>query len=135
LPGSKKPGIVDKNHFSDDRPGLAHYKPLPALAVPAAPVYVLIGIQRGDEFRNVAPASAIETLAARGRTGLTIDEGISWATIDPGVLEKNHCFMLAGSDRGDRRMPALWISERAPKLGWCFKGNPHTWLGIASAAG
>ena len=27
----------------------------------------------------------------------------------------------------------MWISERAPKLGWCWDGNPHTWLGIASA--
>ena len=31
------------------------------------------------------------------------------------------------------RVPALWISERAPKLGWCWDGNPHTWLGLASA--
>ena len=27
----------------------------------------------------------------------------------------------------------MWISERAPKLGWCWDGNPHTWLGTASA--
>jgi len=46
---------------------------------------------------------------------------------------KNHCFMLMGSRRGDLRVPALWISEKAPKLGWCYDGNPHTWLGIASA--
>lgn len=50
------------------------------------------------------------------------------------LLEKNKCFMLAGSRRHDRRVPALWISERAPKLGWCWDGNPHTWLGTASAA-
>jgi hypothetical protein len=30
-------------------------------------------------------------------------------------------------------VPAFWISERAPKLGWCWDGNPHTWLGVASA--
>jgi hypothetical protein len=29
----------------------------------------------------------------------------------------------------------MWISERAPKLGWCWDGNPHDWLGVASAAG
>ena len=43
------------------------------------------------------------------------------------------------------RTPALWISngtgrdgrERkgAPKLGWCWWGNRHTWLGIASCQG
>ena len=55
----------------------------------------------------------------------------------PEVLEKNKCFMLAGSRARarDRRVPALWISERAPKLGWCWDGNPHTWLGTASAGG
>ena len=41
--------------------------------------------------------------------------------------------MLSGSRRGDRRVPAMWISARAPKLGWCWDGNPHDWLGVASA--
>ena len=44
----------------------------------------------------------------------------------------------------DARTPAIWISngtgrdgrERkgAPKVGWCWAGNRHTWLGFASAA-
>jgi hypothetical protein len=42
-------------------------------------------------------------------------------------------FMLAGSRRGDRRVLALWIPEKAPKLGWCWEGNSHSWLGVASA--
>jgi len=134
LEGSRKPGIVDKNHWSDASNGLAPYRPLPSLGVPSTPVYALVGVDRGDEFRNVAPEQAVAALEARGRTPLTIDEGISLAALFPEVLQKNHCFMLAGSDRGDRRMPALWISENAPKLGWCFKGNPHTWLGVASAS-
>jgi len=29
--------------------------------------------------------------------------------------------------------PAIWISRGAPKLGWCWQRNPHTWLGMASA--
>jgi hypothetical protein len=43
---------------------------------------------------------------------------------------------MAGLPRtaGDRRVPALWISGGAPKLGWCWAGNPHTWLGSASCA-
>ena len=47
----------------------------------------------------------------------------------PDMLEKNKCFMLSGSRRDDRRVPAMWISERAPKLGWCWDGNPHTRAG------
>jgi hypothetical protein len=136
LPGSNKAGIVDKNHFTDALPGLSAYAPLPGLSLPASSVYALLGVDRGDEFRNVVPEKAVETLAARGRTPLTIDEGISLLAVHPALLEKNHCFMLAGSERGggDRRMPALWISDGAPKLGWCYKGNPHGWLGVASTA-
>ena len=83
------------------------------------------------------PEDATATIRSRGRGPLTIDEGIALVTQAPQVLEPNKCFMLAGSRRsarpGDRRVPALWISERAPKLGWCWDGNPHTWLGTASA--
>lgn len=128
LPGSKLPGILDRNH---GEPGLARYKPV--VEVPAASVYWLLGVDRGDEFRNVAPRDALPVITSRGRTPLTIDEGLSLATVLPGVIEKNHCFMLAGSRMGNKRVPALWISGRAPKLGWCFEGVPHTWLGIASA--
>ena len=83
----------------------------------------------------VAQVDALSVIASRGRTPLTIDEGLSLATVFPELLVKNHCFMLAGSTRGDKRVPALWISERAPKLGWCFQGVPHSWLGVASARG
>ena len=94
-------------------------------------------IERGEEFCNVRPEEATATIRSRGRSPLTIDEGIALVTQVPEVLEKNKCFMLAGSRRtalpGDRRVPALWIADRAPKLGWCWDGNPHTWLGTASA--
>ena len=134
LVGAAKPGIVDRNHDSDARKGLSHYNPRPELEVPLAPMYVLVGIERGDEFRNVRPLDATDAIASRGRSPLTIDEGISLAAVAPELLVKNHCFMLAGSSRGDKRMPALWIAEGAPKLGWCYDRNPHSWLGVASAA-
>ena len=79
------------------------------------------------------PEEAFGVITGRGRSPLTIHEGIAVATHFPWLLVKNHCFMLSGSRRGDRRVPALWISERAPKLGWCWDGNPHDWLGVASA--
>lgn len=132
LAGGAKPGVVDRNHGVD---GLAGYHPLPDLEVPAAPAYLLLGVDRGEEFCGVRPADALPVIRGRGRTPLTIDEGIAVVTQAPQLLEKNKCFMLSGSRRDDRRVPALWISERAPKLGWCWDGNPHTWLGVASAAG
>ena len=33
-----------------------------------------------------------------------------------------------------RRVPSFWVSKGAPRLGWCWAGNPHTWLGAASAS-
>ncbi|WP_407937642.1 DUF5701 family protein [Mycobacteroides franklinii] len=33
------------------------------------------------------------------------------------------------------RVPAIWISDGRPKLGWCWDRNPHTWLGMASCRG
>jgi hypothetical protein len=134
LVGSSKPGIVDENHWSDDLQGLTPYAPIHSVGVPGTDVYAALDIDRGAAFRSEVPEAAVAQLARRRRTPLTIDEGISLATVCPEVLERNHCFMLAGSDRGDRRMPALWIADSAPKLGWCYKGNPHSWLGVASTA-
>jgi hypothetical protein len=82
----------------------------------------------------VRPQEALPLIRRRGRTPLTIPEGIGMATQVPQLLAANHCFMLSGSRRGDRRVPALWISGRAAKLGWCWDGTPHDWLGVASAA-
>ena len=127
-PGTK-PGFVDRHHGPD---GLDDYRPIEGCE-PPAPVYLLVDVERGEEFCNVRPQDASAVVRSRGRTQLTIDEGVALVTQVPQVLEKNECFMLAGSRRHDRRVPALWISERAPKLGWCWDGNPHTWLGMASA--
>ena len=127
------PGRVDRNHAAGD---LAGYHPVED-ARPPAPAYLLVDVERGEEFCNVRPEDATRAVRERGRSPLTIDEGIALVTHRPDLLESNKCFMLAGSRRtgidGDRRVPALWISERAPKLGWCWDGNPHSWLGLASA--
>ncbi len=125
-----KPGFVDRHHGDE----LGTYQPLPELGVPDAPAYLLVDVDRGEEFRGVAPEDALPVIRGRGRTPLTIDEGIALVTQAPHLLEKNNCFMLSGSRRNDRRVPALWISENAPKLGWCWDGNPHDWLGVASAS-
>lgn len=124
-----RPGRIDRNHAEGD---LAGYHPI-EVSTPPAHAYLLVDVDRGEEFCNVRPEDATAVVLGRGRSPLTIDEGIALVTQVPETLEKNKCFMLAGSRRHDRRVPALWISERAPKLGWCWDGNPHTWLGLASA--
>lgn len=131
LPAGDRPGVVDRNYGAE---ALADYRPLPELGIPGAPAYLLVDVDRGDEFRGVRPRDAVPTILGRGRTPLTIHEGLAVALSHPDSLARNHCYMLAGSRAAHRRVPALWISGNAPKLGWCWEGNHHTWLGIASAA-
>jgi hypothetical protein len=112
--------------------------------VPDAPVYLAVGVERGDEYLNWTPDEAVPKILGRERSPLTVDEGIALLTHFPQLIEKNRCTMTAASRCGDRRVPAIWISggtgkdgkERrgAPKLGWCWAGNRHTWLGIGSVA-
>jgi hypothetical protein len=130
LAGGSRPGFVDRNHGEGD---LAGYLPIDAVTVPDAPLYAVLDVERGEEFCGVRPVEALPVLLSRGRTPLTIDEGVALVTQYPQVLAKNRCFMLSGSRRHDKRVPALWIGDRAPKLGWCWDGNPHSWLGTASA--
>ena len=130
LAGQTRAGILDRNHGDE---GLTPYRALPELNVLDGQPYLLVEVDRGQEFCGVRPTDAVSTITGRGRSPLTILEGIVLQLVRPELLQPNRCFMLAGSRRGDKRVPALWISEKAPKLGWCWEGNPHTWLGTASA--
>lgn len=110
---------------------LERFAPLPDLDLPTG-AYALVGVERGEEFCGRVPTEALAEITTRGRTPLTIEEGVALVLQFPAALEKNKCFSLAGSRAGDKRVPALWISARAPMLGWCWAGNPHSWLGLAS---
>ncbi|MEV4443001.1 DUF5701 family protein [Streptomyces sp. NPDC049577] len=141
-----KPGFV-----VTDMPDVDLFSPLDTVALPGAPLYVLSGLDRGDHMANWSPDEALPALAAEARTPLLLTEGIHWVLQQPAVLERNHCFMTIGSRLRkangalDSRTPAIWISNgtgrdgrerrNAPKVGWCWAGNRHTWLGFASATG
>jgi hypothetical protein len=113
---------------------LARFGPIEDIDVPCA-AYDLLDIDTGSSTRGIAPAEALAQVSSAGRSPLTIAEGIALVAAHPEVLRKNHCFYLAGSSAGDRRVPALWLSGGRPRLGWCWAGNPHTWLGMASCRG
>lgn len=131
LHGRSEPGFVDRSF----EPGaLERFVAVEETGLPGPRAYLLCDVERGEEFCGAVPADALAAIAARGRTPLTIEEGIALITHFPEALVKNKCFSLGGSRSGDRRVPAIWISKHAPKLGWCWEGNPHTWLGMASAA-
>ncbi|WP_069171041.1 DUF5701 family protein [Streptomyces griseus] len=141
-----KPGFVVTDMTDVDL-----FTPLGTVALPDAPLYLVTGLDRGDRMAGWTPNEALPHLAAEARTPVVLTEGIHWVLQQPSVLERNHCFMTIGSRLHkaggalDARTPALWISNgsgrdgaerrNAPKVGWCWAGNRHTWLGFASAAG
>ena len=96
--------------------------------------YTLAGVETGMDLRNVTPDDALPRILEAGRSPLTVEEGISLVSQHPDSVDRNAGFSLPGSRCGDKRVTAIWISKGAPKLGWCWAGNPHTWLGSASCA-
>jgi hypothetical protein len=113
---------------------VARFRPLPELDIPTGP-YLLLDVDTGIETLGQTPAEVLPELVAQGRSPLTIAEGLAVLVSDPGVLKARNAFSLLGSRAGDKRVPALWTSARRPRLGWCYQGAPHTWLGSASCAG
>ena len=103
-----------------------------SLEIPEAASYTLRDVDLGAEFFDVTPEDALPEILARGRSPLTIEEGLAVLTQFPDVLKTKNAFSLLGSRRGDRRVPALWVSRGKPRLGWCWAGAPHSWLGAAS---
>jgi hypothetical protein len=140
-----KPGFVVVDMTDVDQ-----FTPVDEAKLPDTPVYAVSDPDRGDAMANWSPDEALPAITAAGRTPLTLGEGIHWLLQRPDVLDRNHCFMTIGSrkpkgdGRLDARTPAVWISNgtgrdgaerrNAPKVGWCWAGNRHTWLGCASAA-
>lgn len=107
---------------------------LPEILIPSSDIYLIMDIDRGKATINLPPNKAMELIKEAGRSPLTIDEGIAIVTHYPEFLMKNNCFsLLASRHAGDQRVPAIWINgQKQPNLGWCWDGNPHTWLGSAS---
>ena len=112
------------------------FYPQESLNIPKHFAYLLVDIDRGKETINIAPQDALKTILEQNRSPLTIDEGVAIVTQYPDFLMKNNCFSLLGSRcPGNKRVPAIWINAaKRPNLGWCWDGNPHTWLGSASCS-
>ncbi len=111
---------------------ISSFKPIEGVNIPNGLAYLVVGIDTGKGTLNVTPNDALRIIEKQNRSPLTIDEGIALLTHYPEILRTNNCFSMLGSRRGDRRVTALWISKGKPRLGWCWAGNPHSWLGSAS---
>lgn len=110
------------------------FAPIDTVTIPDGMAYFLVNIDRGKQTLNITPHDALQMIQMENRSPLTINEGVALVTHFPEFLIKNNCFsLLASRHSGDKRVPAIWInSHKEPNLGWCWNGNPHTWLGSAS---
>ncbi len=133
LPLAKRQGRAPVERLFPKAP--ADFVTIPQVALPAGQAYLLVDVDRGANYLNVTPDLAFASIDQAGRSPLTIAEGIALITHFPEFLQPNNCFSLLASRCGDKRVPAIWLSEGRPKLGWCWAGNPHTWLGSASCGG
>jgi hypothetical protein len=127
-------GALDGVSTTIEPDDFARFRPIEAIDVPSGP-YLVIDVDLGRETLNVTPDDALERILAEGRSPLTIEEGLALLDQHPEVLRTQNAFSLLGSRCGDRRVPALWLSRGKPRLGWCWAGAPHTWLGSASCRG
>lgn len=126
--------VRGKAGWTDMADELDGYRPIDGVEVPDADAYLLVDVSTGPETLNVTPADALPRIRSAGRTPLTIDEGVALLTQHPDVLTTRNAFQALASRADNKRIPSLWVSKGAPRLGWCWQGNPHSWLGAASAA-
>lgn len=128
--GAVPGGVVDM------RPTVPEdYATIADVPAPGGDAWLLFDVDPGAALRGVTPDAALDRIITGGRTPLTIPEGIAVVTQHEGILRSATAFSLLASRRGDRRVPALWTTrDGATRLGWCWAGNPHGWLGSASCA-
>jgi hypothetical protein len=110
------------------------FKPVDGLGVPPGHAYMLADIDLGAKFLDVRPKDALPSIEKSGRLTLTIDEGIAIMTQYGDVLQTHNAFQLLASRQDSQRIPSIWRSYNRPRLGWCWDGAPHPWMGSASAA-
>lgn len=123
-----KKGKVDMNPVSPDG-----FSPIPSVVIPESPIYLIADILTGRDTLNVTPNDALKLIEQENRTPLTIEEGVALMVHFPDVIITQNAFSMLASRSHDKKVPAMWISYGIPRLGWCWAGNPHTWLGSASA--
>lgn len=125
-------GVIDMTPLSP-----AAFDVIDEVRIPAGDLYLLIDVDTGRDLLNVSPEDALAVMRTRGRTPLTLEEGVALTAQHPALLTdktRYNCIQMPGSRKpGDQRVPSIWFSRGEPRLGWCWDRNIHTWLGSASA--
>lgn len=127
--GKGKAGFIGLDPLTPD-----HFSPVAGTDVPAAALYLIADVDLGARFLDVRPRDALTAITSAGRTPLTIGEGIAVLTQFVDALATHNAFQLLASRGTGKHIPSLWNSGGRPRLGWCWDGAPHPWMGSGSAA-
>lgn len=101
---------------------------------PECPFYLVVDPHTGTAYVNREPDVARKLIDSDERTPLTLEEGLAIATQHPDWLLEKNGFNLLGSGSVDGRVPSIWLSQSAPRLGSVWPNSRHTWLGNAYCA-
>lgn len=110
---------------------IASFQPQEGFQPPEGPFYLVIEPHTGTCYVNREPDVARKLIDSDERIPLTLEEGLAIATQHPEWLLEKNGFNLLGSRSNDGRVPSIWMSQNAPRLGAVWPNSRHTWLGNA----
>jgi len=110
---------------------IASFLPQDGFTPPAGPFYLVVEPHTGTCYINREPDVARKLIDSDERLPLTLEEGLAIATQHPEWLLEKNGFNLLGSRSADGRVPSIWMSQNAPRLGAVWPNSRHTWLGNA----
>ncbi len=110
---------------------IASFLPQNGLEQTEGPFYLVINPHTGGSYLNREPDVARKLIDSDERLPLTLEEGLALVTQHTDWLESKNGFNLLGSQSADGRVPSIWMSQGAPRLGAVWPNSRHTWLGNA----
>ena len=110
---------------------IASFLPQDGFEPPEGPFYLVVEPHTGTCYINREPDVARKLIDSDERLPLTLEEGLAIATQHPEWLLEKNGFNLLGSRSADGRVPSIWMSQNAPRLGAVWPNSRHTWLGNA----
>ena len=110
---------------------ISSFQPQSGFEPPEGPFYIVIDPHTGTDYVNREPDVARKLIEADERLPLTLEEGLAIVTQHPNWLVDKNGFNLLASRSADGRVPSIWLSQSAPRLGSVWPNSRHTWLGNA----
>ncbi|MEF2737060.1 MAG: DUF5701 family protein [Bifidobacterium choerinum] len=110
---------------------IASFLPTDGFEPPEGPFYLVVEPHTGTCYVNREPDVARKLIESDECIPLTLEEGLAIATQHPEWLLEKNGFNLLGSRSADGRVPSIWMSQSAPRLGAVWPNSRHTWLGNA----